>query len=391
MSIIARKPFTFDRTIRIIIGLIILICTGLLVNRLTDVLLPFLVAWLLSYMLYPILRFFQYKLHIKNRIIAIIAMLVAVIGIITLAFYILIPPIANETQKAVIIVNNLIREYNFTLNLPPTIINKIQEFLNTFSVSNLDFNNLDKILKELLPRIGNIVSTAGKVVESIFIIFMVFLYMIFILKDYEKISNGWIEIIPKHYRPFVMQIAEDLKNGMNKYFRGQALIALSVGILFAIGFSIIGLPMGILYGLLCGAMNMVPYLQTIGMIPALMLGAIKAAEYDQNFILVAMSVLAVFAIVQVIEEIFLTPKIMGNVTGLNPAIILLSLSIWGSLLGVVGMIIALPATTLIISYYKRFVIRDRLIDDLLTPDYGTDTSSDKARENQLSDQDTMDS
>ena len=67
--------------------------------------------------------------------------------------------------------------------------------------------------------------------------------------------------------------------------------------------------------------------------------------------------LAVFAIVQIIQDTFLTPKIMGHVTGLNSAIILLSLSIWGSLLGILGMIIALPMTTLLINYYQKYVIK----------------------------------
>ena len=68
-------------------------------------------------------------------------------------------------------------------------------------------------------------------------------------------------------------------------------------------------------------------------------------------------VLIVFAVVQTIQDTFLTPKIMGHVTGLNSAIILLSLSIWGSLLGILGMIIALPLTTLLITYYQKYIIR----------------------------------
>jgi len=72
-------------------------------------------------------------------------------------------------------------------------------------------------------------------------------------------------------------------------------------------------------------------------------------------------VLAVFAAVQIIQDAFLVPKIMGKITGLNPAIILLSLSIWGSLLGMLGMIIALPLTTLMLSYYQRFIIHKEKI------------------------------
>jgi len=69
--------------------------------------------------------------------------------------------------------------------------------------------------------------------------------------------------------------------------------------------------------------------------------------------------LVVFAVVQIIQDTFLVPKIMGKVAGLNSAIILLSLSIWGSLLGMLGMIIALPMTTLLLTYYQKYVIKNK--------------------------------
>jgi predicted PurR-regulated permease PerM len=78
--------------------------------------------------------------------------------------------------------------------------------------------------------------------------------------------------------------------------------------------------------------------------------------------MIMLSALIVFAVVQTIQDTILTPKIMGHVTGLNPAIILLSLSIWGSLLGILGMVIALPMTTLLITYYQRYVIKNKTIE-----------------------------
>ncbi|MDD3431127.1 MAG: AI-2E family transporter, partial [Bacteroidales bacterium] len=105
-----------------------------------------------------------------------------------------------------------------------------------------------------------------------------------------------------------------------------------------------------------GVLNLVPYLQTLSIIPAILLAVIKAAEYNQNFLLVLLSVALVYVVVQSIQELFLNPNILSKATGLKPAIILLSLSIFASLLGLVGMIIALPTTSVVISYYKRFVI-----------------------------------
>jgi predicted PurR-regulated permease PerM len=107
---------------------------------------------------------------------------------------------------------------------------------------------------------------------------------------------------------------------------------------------------------------MVPYLQLVGFIPTILLAVVKAADTGESFWLIMLSALIVFAVVQTIQDTILTPKIMGHVTGLNPAIILLSLSIWGSLLGILGMVIALPLTTLLITYYQRYVIKNKTIE-----------------------------
>lgn len=362
-----KKPFTLDRIVRIVIGLLILTAIGLLINRLSSVILPFLTAWLLAYLIYPLLRFFQYTLRLKNRPLAIVTTLFTVFATLLLACYLLIPPIVIEIQKAGTIIQRFLSDPQYSWNIPPIVKDSVQTFLAQTDIQHyLSYENIESILRSLLPKLWALITGAGDVVLNIVLVFMVILYLIFILKDYESISKKWINLIPKHYRPFVHQVGEDLKNGMNRYFRGQALIALISGILFAVGFSIIGLPLSIVFGLLVGLLNMVPYMQTIAILPGILLGAIKAAEYNQNFFWVVISILIVFAIVQLIEELILTPKILGNATGLNPAIIVLSLSIWGSLFGVVGMILALPMTTLILSYYERFVIAGTLIEDLVS-------------------------
>lgn len=374
MSNINRKPFTLDRVVRIIIGLIILIAMGLLVHKLSSVLLPFLIAWLIAYLMYPLMSFFQYKLKLKNRILSVIVTLLTVFGVLSTVVYLLIPPIIEEVQKAGLIINQFLTDPQYGWNIPPGLMDTIQKFLTSIDIQNhLDYQNLEEITKSFLPKIWNLVTGAGSMILDLFIVFMVLLYLIFILKDYEKISKDWIKLIPKHYRPFIHQVGEDVKGGMNRYFRGQALIALINCILFMIGFSIIGLPLAIALGICAGLLNMIPYMQTFAIIPGIMLGAIKAAEYNQNFLWVVISIVAVFAIIQVIEDLILTPKIMGNATGLNPAVILLSLSIWGSLFGVVGMILALPMTTLIISYYERFVIAGGFIDDLVSDPTSTES------------------
>jgi predicted PurR-regulated permease PerM len=175
--------------------------------------------------------------------------------------------------------------------------------------------------------------------------------------DYERLLIGFKRMVPPKYRQKMFAVARDVKSSMNHYFRGQALVAFCVGILFCIGFLIIKLPLAIVLGLFIGLLNMVPYLQLISLVPTTLLCLVCSVSGGANFWVIWGETMAVYIIVQCIQDFILTPRIMGKVMGLNPAIILLSLSIWGSLLGFTGMIIALPLTTLLLSYYERYISR----------------------------------
>jgi len=209
----------------------------------------------------------------------------------------------------------------------------------------------------------SLISSSIDAVIGVVLSLISFIYLFYILMDYDNMTKGYIKFVPQKHRQFVKGLVSDVEMGMNSYFRGQSLVALCVGILFSIGFLIIGFPMAIPLGLFIGFLNLVPYLQIVGLVPTVILSILEAYETHSNFWGIFIAALLVFAVVQVIQDGFLVPKIMGNATGLNGAVILLSLSIWGVLLGFVGLIIALPLTTLIISYYKRYVIGEENDED----------------------------
>ena len=353
------KPFTFDRVMRIFFGFIIAAGIIYLIAVLRNALLPFLIAWLLAYMMQPFVLFFQYKLHFKFRIISILAVIISTIIIIAGLTALVIPSITDEANSMI----DMLQKYN-GYNHIPFIPNSwavyIEHNLDPDRLMHmLSKENLNDLVKEVFPQVWSLLTNTFSIIFSITIVFVIMLYFIFILLDYEKIANGWIDLIPKKYRHFVKGLSEDVELSMNRYFRGQSLIALCVGILLAIGFKIIDFPLGIVLGLFIGVLNLIPYMQTIGLIPMILLSLIKSTETGENFwIIFGLSVL-VLCIVQCIQDLILTPKIMGKAMGLNPAIILLSLSIWGTLLGFVGLIIALPMTTLCLSYYKRFILMEK--------------------------------
>ena len=136
-----------------------------------------------------------------------------------------------------------------------------------------------------------------------------------------------------------------------------------MGIMFCIGFTIIDFPMAIGMGILIGVMNLVPYLHTFALIPTAFLALLKAGDTGQNFWVIFGMAILVFIVVQIISDMVVTPRVMGKAMGLNPAILLLSLSVWGSLLGFIGLIIALPLTTLIIAYWQRYVTKEEVDDE----------------------------
>ena len=357
-----RKKITFDSFIRAVILGAIIIGVLMLLKRLSGVLLPFFLAWLIAHLIYPLVSFFQHKLRLKNRIISIFCALFTLSVIGSVAFYLLVPPMIQEFLR----VKDLLIEYFSTTHTASNVPTTLSEFIR----QNIDLHILEQMfsqenildaLKVTVPKLWSLISESINLLFGFFTVFLILLYIVFILLDYESISEGWAHLMPKKYRKTVTGILNDVKDGMNRYFRGQALVALCVGILFSIGFLITDFPLAIGLGLFIGALNMVPYLQIIGFVPTIMLAILKAADTGDNFWIIIASATAVFIVVQIIQDGYLVPRIMGKITGLNPAIILLSLSIWGSLMGMLGMIIALPLTTLMLSYYQRYIINQENI------------------------------
>ncbi|MBQ7420437.1 MAG: AI-2E family transporter [Prevotella sp.] len=353
-----RKEITFDTFVRGFLAVIIAVGIYLLLDRLSGVLLPFFLAWLIAYLLFPLVKFFQYRCKMRFRIVAILCTFIVVIGAMVGFFWLIIPPIIDETMRVKDMLIEYITKDALMSNIPDQIEMFLKEHLTTEDIKAIvTQDGFINTIKETMPKVWDVIMGSVNALSGLVTAAMVAIYTLFILIDYEKFTEGWPSLLPERFRNMAVRLVADIEEGMNKYFRGQGLVAFCVGILFSIGFLIIDFPMAVGLGMFIGLLNMVPYLQLIGFIPAILLAIVKAADTGQNFWVIMLMVLLVFAVVQLIQDTFLTPKIMGKVMGLNAAIILLSLSIWGSLLGMLGMIIALPMTTLLLTYYQRFVIR----------------------------------
>ena len=351
------KTITFDTFVRWLGYGLLAVGIYLLLQYLSGVLLPFAIGWLLAYLLYPIVKFVQYKMRVKNRLLSILITFIAVLLIIGVVINLIVPPMVHQFEKLGVLVSSYIEQQAHTGSIPEAIrnwTNEHRDMLNRI-IHSPDFTDS---LKSAIPQMFSVLGKTANVIVSIVGSLIALLYMFFILLDYEYLTDTWIKIFPKKSRPFWRELASDASRELNNYLRGQSLVALTMGILFCIGFTIIDFPMAIGLGIIIGIMDMVPYLHTLALIPTVFLSLLKAADTGQNFWIILISALAVFAIVQVIIDMIVTPKIMGKAMNLNPAILLLSLSVWGALLGFIGLIIALPLTTLLMAYYQRYITRE---------------------------------
>lgn len=352
------RKWDIDRITRAVISLGVIGILYLLIRRLSGVLLPFLISLLIAYLLNPLVDFLQHKCRLRFRIIAVVVAILLTTGVIVGLVAALATPITKEVQQVSAEISEYVQNFSPNQYLTPEMNEQLRELMQSIDVKKvLESGELQNALKSLLPKMGNWIGSSLSALAGLAIVFVCLLYIIFLLLDFEKIEKNWQRYIPSKYRDRIVMVVNDLATNMNAYFRGQAVIATMVGVLFAIGFQIIGLPLGIVIGLFIGVLNLIPYMQTLGIPICVLLGLLQSYETGRPIWLVMLLIAIVFIVVQTIQDMVLTPKIMGNVTGMGPAWILLSLSIWGSLLGVIGMIIALPVTSLIISYYKRFVLR----------------------------------
>ena len=352
-----RQTITFDKFIRRALIALAVLAVGYIINVLSEVLLPFFIAWLIAYLLYPIVKFVQYKLHVPGRALSILVTLLFVVAIFAAIFYFIVPPMIDQADKFMHIANRYLNETTHTSNVSTMVQKWIKE--NQYEIERYlkspDFTNT---IKTAMPKLFSVIGQTASIILSIIASCITLLYMFFILLDYEVLTDNWIKIFPKNVRPFWAGLAQDAERELNNYIRGQGLVSLCTGILFCIGFTIIDFPMAIGMGILIGILNLVPYLHTFALIPTAFLALLKAADTGQNFWIIFASALIVFAVEQLLADMVITPKIMGKAMGLNPAILLLSLSVWGTLLGFIGLIIALPLTTLIIAYWQRYVTKE---------------------------------
>jgi predicted PurR-regulated permease PerM len=355
-----KRIWTIDRVMRLLF-----MATGLgillwILNYLSAVLAPFFAAFLVAYIFDPLVCKIQNK--VKYRVVAVaivISMMVLVIGG---AMWIFIPMVVGEIRHLGVLIQKLFSDSTWMERLSAFVPQDLwREFKSLISwdkvavaMQSLDFwNAAQSMAGKVLPSAWGVVTKTSSLVMWLSGVGLIFMYLVFIMLDMPKLRKGVKNLFPTRYKQGASEFAMEMDRFMGSYFRAQSFVALSVGILYAIGFGAIGLPMGVAFGLFSGALNMIPYLQLTTIPLALLLAVVYALEKGMPFWEVAIIVLVIYLVVQLIQDMILVPKIVGSSMNLPPVGILLSLSIWGKLLGFLGLIVAIPFTCLCLVYIEK--------------------------------------
>ena len=327
------------------------------VRTFSGVLWPIAVAGILAMLLQPLVRFFEEKTAL-NRIGGIVLLYVLVVLAFAAILGFVLPLVIEQTVS-------FIRDF-------PSIFERFREaFLEKFP-QVMDFLNssigpekmaaireklearLESLPEQLVPVASKLGSYAGAIAGTAAGLAIIPVYVFFFLnargdktRDIEK-QLSWVK---KEIREDLIFLGTHFAHSMEAFFRGQILIGLIMGVLLGVGFSLAGVNFGFPLGLFIGLLNIIPYFGTmIGLATVL---PIAWFQPEGGGPLLAGIALAIFVAVQMLEGYFLTPRIMGNKTGLHPLTIIIAIFFWGTALGgILGMILAIPLTAFFVVAWR---------------------------------------
>lgn len=333
---------------------------GWVVQQLSAVLLPLAVAGILAFLLDPVVDFFQRRK--MSRIGAIIMVFLLVVGAILILLATIIPQIVIEIT-------------DLAKNVPgywDKVVERVKELMERVSQNEAWQTRIDQATAELetraaeigalvaskLPeitawtfeRIGRAASWIGLIVGFA----LVPVYLFYFLLEKQGITGKWTDYLPVQESTVKKEMVffiDSVNDALIVFFRGQVLVAMCVGALTAIGFTLIGLNYGLLLGVMTGILGIIPYLGVMmSFIPAVIIGIVQFGDWR-----IAL-VVGVFVAVQFLEGMVISPKIIGDRVGMHPLTIIIAVITGTTLLGgIVGGILAIPITAVLRALMFRYV------------------------------------
>lgn len=333
--------FTKDVFFKRVFISLFLVAIGYIIYQLQSVILPFLVAFILSYAINPLVQKLQDKAHIR-RWVAILLVYLSTALMIGLILWWLIPLVWEQLQSAWKYVPTAIDYYNNTLRgwvrshtpirLPAMQVRDMSKGLVDFLKENYNITDVRSFFTNLILSGMSVINVAGIVV-------LVPILMFYFLYNWDERLIKIRHMIPNRYILSVYRIAKECDEALMSFIKGQILVMVLLGMVYAVQLQLIGLKVGLIIGMMAGIASFVPYLGfTLGFIAAIIAGLFQFGVDWVHLVLIV----GAFMVGQAVEGYILQPLLLGDKIGLSPLWVMFAVLAGASLAGIAGMLIALP-------------------------------------------------
>ncbi|MDQ8182424.1 AI-2E family transporter [Pelagicoccus sp. SDUM812005] len=327
------------------------------VQTFSGVLWPLATAGVLALIFRPVVVFLQKRARF-NRTWSIITLFIAAALALTGVLLLVIPVLVDQILLFIEYLPDIVGRISSSLaEAYPKVVDFISSRLGEENLARIQesiSSGITNLLQHSEPALNNIVGFASKTIAIGTGLAIIPVYLFFMLESRRNLGNdlrSQLSFLREDWREDIIFLINEFIGSVVSFFRGQIVIAFIMGVLLAIGFLLVGLKFAIILGLTIGFLNVIPYLGSIiGLSIALPLAYFQKDGGGVNLLILAT---VVFAVVQVIEGYLLTPRIMGQTTGLHPMVIIIAIFFWGTALdGILGMILAIPLTAFFVVAWR---------------------------------------
>lgn len=278
------------------------------------------------------------------RVISVILVYILVIGLISAAISIIVPPLVAESSGLI-------------SKLP-----QIASIINDFLIFHeIPVENISTVVGQQIQSLaGDVISLTTKIFSSLFLTLTILVMTFYLLMDWKKFLKFISSLFSGKQEKKIINFIENIETGLGKWVRGQVALTLIVGVLTYLGLTILGIPYALPLALIAGILEIVPIIgPIISAIPAILVGLTISP-------VMAAAVGTLFLIIQQLENNLIVPMIMSKVIGLQPPIIMIALLIGAKIAGVGGAFLAIPFVIIIRIALKEILVEDEQIEDDLS-------------------------
>ncbi len=319
----------------------------------------FIFSVIMAYLFNPIVIFFE-KRKVR-RSLGILIVYAIILGVVVILSLTIIPNITKEAKKLMEILplylnrifdflNNIYdRYYSSIYSLPPQLQGVEQAVMgNAENMGNILSENIKKITSSMMNIFPKITS-----------IILVPIFTFYLILDKDSIKNKIYITVPKDKRQDFSRLSKEIDKALGEFIRGRVIVAIFIGVSTTIVLLILKIPFGLVIGLIAGIADIIPYFgPVIGIIPAVIFALLDSP-------LKALWVIIIFTVIQQIENDLITPKIIGESIGIHPITVIVSLIIGGEIMGIWGMVLAVPAVAvgkIVFSFFMEKLNKNQIID-----------------------------